>query len=373
MALYRIHNDTFEPIGMTRFADGDLREREHLQRMLREQIGIIVPNAMVLTEEFSDWESKRRIDLLCLDEDANLVVVELKRGEDGGHMELQALRYAAMLSHMSFPRAVETHQTYLDRLGSEADAEERILDFLTWDEPSEDDFARDTRVVLVAADFSTEITATVLWLNQRQLDVRCVRLFPHAMGDETLVWVEQIIPLPQAELYQIRMQEKTVGVLRERSRRRAFTGYWFVNIGEYDGPDNRRSWTDARTHGFLSAGGNSVRQIAELKVGDRVLAYRKRYGYVGAGVVTQEATAWDEFRVSDAPIDELPLEQRPGLQGPDPERGEHCLGIRWLHTREREDAVKADYRRPTACKIWDRDLVDRVLQGFGLDDADWPD
>ena len=36
-----------------------------------------------VAEEFSDWEdSHRRIDLLCLDKDADLVVVELKRTED---------------------------------------------------------------------------------------------------------------------------------------------------------------------------------------------------------------------------------------------------------------------------------------------------
>ena len=35
-------------------------------------------------------------NLLCIDREANLVVVELKRTEDGGHMDLQAIRYAAM-------------------------------------------------------------------------------------------------------------------------------------------------------------------------------------------------------------------------------------------------------------------------------------
>ena len=51
---------------------------------------------LVVAEEFGDWEeSKRRIDLLGLDRDATLVVIELKRTDDGGHMELQAIRYAA--------------------------------------------------------------------------------------------------------------------------------------------------------------------------------------------------------------------------------------------------------------------------------------
>ena len=45
---------------------------------------------MVIEEEFGDWEdSLRRIDLLCLNRKAQLVVLELKRTEDGGHMELK--------------------------------------------------------------------------------------------------------------------------------------------------------------------------------------------------------------------------------------------------------------------------------------------
>jgi len=46
---------------------------------------------LVIAEEFDGWDkSRRRIDLLGGDKDANLVVYELKRMEDGGHMDLHA-------------------------------------------------------------------------------------------------------------------------------------------------------------------------------------------------------------------------------------------------------------------------------------------
>lgn len=70
-----------------------MSERADIQRLLKRQIEIISPDTLVSAEEFSDWEdSKRRIDLLGIDTDANLVVIELKRTDDGGHMELQAVR-----------------------------------------------------------------------------------------------------------------------------------------------------------------------------------------------------------------------------------------------------------------------------------------
>ncbi len=53
---------------------------------------MIAPDLLVVSEEFGEWDdSRRRIDLLAIDRDANLVVIELKRTEDGGHMELQAI------------------------------------------------------------------------------------------------------------------------------------------------------------------------------------------------------------------------------------------------------------------------------------------
>ena len=102
-------------------------------------------------------DSRRRIDLLGLDKDANLVVIELKRTDDGGHMELQAVRYAAMVSQMTFDQAVEAYRTYLEAQGQEEDAREGILSFLGWEEANDDQFAQDVRLVLVSAEFSKEI------------------------------------------------------------------------------------------------------------------------------------------------------------------------------------------------------------------------
>ena len=111
MAVYELTKDTIRPIDETSFAKLGWNERSDLQRLLRSHIETISsdsspdapPEFLVIAEEFGEWEdSKRRIDLLALDRDAKLVVIELKRTDDGGHMELQAIRYAAMVSAMTF-------------------------------------------------------------------------------------------------------------------------------------------------------------------------------------------------------------------------------------------------------------------------------
>src|SRR5262249_9436851 len=203
MPIYEVTATEFRRIEEGEFRASGLRERSDIQRLLRTQIDVISEDLYVLTEEFSDWEeSKRRIDILAIDANANLVVIELKRTSDGGHMELQAIRYASMVSAMTFERAVQIHAAFLSSIAEDpAKAESRLLDFLDWAEPDEEAFAADSRIILVSADFSKELTTSVLWLIDHGLDVRCIRMRPHRDGERTLVDVQQIIPLPEAHEY----------------------------------------------------------------------------------------------------------------------------------------------------------------------------
>ncbi len=190
---------------------------------------------MVLAEEYGRWEdSRRRIDLLCLDQEANLVVIELKRTEDGGHMDLQALRYAAMVSTMTFARAVEAHREYLKATNPELidETEDIILRFLGWDEPQEEEFGNDVRIFLVSAEFSREITSCVLWLNERGIDIRCVRLKPYKLDSQVLLDVQQLVPLPEATDYQIQIREKAEQKRQRKSFNPDFTKFDFILDGE---------------------------------------------------------------------------------------------------------------------------------------------
>lgn len=216
MAIYEYREKQLEKASETKFKSLGIKERSDLQRLLRDQIEVVAPDCLVIGEEFGDWvDSSRRIDLLAIDRDANLVVIELKRTEDGGHMELQSLRYAAMVSTMTFERAVKVFEDYLETRGIEQNAEKTILSFLGWDNSSDEEFGNDVKIILVSADFSIELTGTVLWLSQRDIDIRCVRIKPYIRNEQILLDVQQIIPLPEAEEYQVRIREKRQ---KERSR-----------------------------------------------------------------------------------------------------------------------------------------------------------
>ena len=238
MTLYSFNDDQLLPLDRTGFQAEHLRERQDLQRLIRDQIEVLDENLLVLSEEFGDWEdSRRRIDLLCLDGDANLVVVELKRTKRGGHMELQALRYAAMVAKMTFEQATEAHARYLEARGNggrsdaQKKAETAILDHLGWDECDEDAFNQDVRILLASQNFSTELTSAVLWMNERDIDIRCVRMRPYRQdGGPLILEVQTIIPLPEAADYQVRVREKRQS---ERiSRTRQVRAQTHLRVGE---------------------------------------------------------------------------------------------------------------------------------------------
>src|SRR2546423_2375184 len=295
MALYEITSENLKPITPTTFDQAGLRERTDLQRLLRKQIDVILPDTLVIAEEFGEWdESKRRIDLLGLDKDANLVVIELKRTEDGGHMELQAIRYAAMVSKMTFEKAVDIYGDYLSKGGSDTDARTAILEFLEWEEPKEDSFAQVVRIVLVSANFSKEVTTAVLWLNEHDLDIRCFRLTPYNDNGRVFVVVQQIIPLPEVADYQIQIGQKEQSERRGRAERNPqYYNFWESLLALAEGRTN--------LHASLSPSTNdSLRVKAWRKVS---LWYVINQHDSRVGLYTWQADVYDELHAHRQEID----------------------------------------------------------------------
>jgi hypothetical protein len=238
--IYEITKTGINRLSEATYSSAGIQERRDLQRLLREHIDVIAPNALIIAEEFGDWaDSKRRIDLLAIGKDANLVVIELKRTEDGGHMELQAIRYAAMVSTMTFEKAVETFGEYLDKIGKGGqDPRSIMLEFLEWDAPNDTDFAQEVRIVLASANFSPELTSSVLWLRTYNIDVCCMRLKPYSLDGRLLIDVQQIIPLPEATDYQVKFREK---VRQERESRTSIVDFtrWDIQI---EGEAHESQW-----------------------------------------------------------------------------------------------------------------------------------
>ena len=178
------------------------------------------------------------------------------------------------------------------------------------------------------------------------------------MGLEAVLDVQQVLPLPEAQAYIVKLREKAI---ERREAARHDTGYWFMNTGE--GSNASRSWDDCRKYGFMLAGGGPkyIGFARELRVGDKVFAYLSGHGYVGLGEVIAEAVPFNDFvpEGHSRPLPELPLaatidEERMAH----PDRCDWCARIRWIHAVSREQAVlKERARRKTLDRIKQPDLV----------------
>jgi len=286
MPLWEFLADRLIAVPRTSFEQSSMWERRDLQRLLRDQPEVLGDDLMVIAEEFSNWvHSDLRVDLLCIDRSANLVVVELKRDDRGGHAELQAIRYASMVAPSTFEQVVEAYRAYTARRHRESDvhaeltaedARLAILDFLEWDAPDDDSFGNDVRIILAAADFSIPLTSAVLWLRSRgNIDIRCVRLMPYAFptsaGQRLLVDVQQLVPLPEVADLTDRMadKEERKREARASSGTRDYTRF-DLTIGERNFHRLPKRWLAYETvRAVLSAGVRPERILEETAEGRR--------------------------------------------------------------------------------------------------------
>jgi hypothetical protein len=180
MPLFEMKPGELLAVPSSTFANEKILERADLQRLMRARIDAIANDVLIVAEEFGPFsDAKRRIDVLGIDREGRLVVLEFKRTLDGGHLELQALRYAAMISTMTFDDLVGHYENYLVAVEPEAadEAQARLANWLDYGNATV--ISRHVRIVPVSTGFHREITTTVLWLTDLYgLDICCVRLTP---------------------------------------------------------------------------------------------------------------------------------------------------------------------------------------------------
>lgn len=291
-------------------------------------------------------------------------------------MELQAVRYAAMVSTMTFEQAVSTYEQFLGQ-GAGPDARTRILEFLGWTESREDDFAQDVRIVLFSEDYSRELTTSILWLNEKGVDITCYRIGLYKVGERLLAEFRQIIPLKEAEEYQVKVRNKLQEAQAARRERVPWNGELYANYGD----DAYRSWEDAKKFGFISAGGGEwfSRTLRLLEPGRRVWVNRPGKGYVGVGIVRSGPIEASEFEVTTKTGNRKYLEVgmvRPEMREAalDPERSDRFVRIEWLATVDEAKAVREpgffgnqnSAAQPRAAS-WPQ-TVARLKIAFGIED-----
>lgn len=210
--MFRINKETNEitQVEARLFGDLGFREREHLQEWIAKNPDALGEDLLIIQKEFSGFsDTNERLDLLALDKDKNLVVIENKLDDTGRDVVWQALKYVSYCSRLSTSQIVRIYQQYLDATGASLDARTSIFEFLE----IEDDLDlvlndKDQRIILVANHYRKEVTSTVLWLLDHEIQIQCFKATPYSIGDNLLLNMEQIIPVPEASEFIIDLKEK---------------------------------------------------------------------------------------------------------------------------------------------------------------------
>ena len=215
-----------------RFSDLNLHERPHLQEWFVRTPKAFGEDLLIIQKEFDGFaDTRERLDLLALDKEGRLVIVENKLDDSGRDVVWQALKYVAYCSSLKKAEIVEIYQKYLDRWFNGDTAVPNLCEFLDVEDLDDTvlNAGNEQRLILVAANFRKEVTATVLWLIGHGVRAQCFRAVPYSFGEELLIDLQQIIPTPEAADYMIGMaakesEEKSVQGTQKRRHemRRAF-------------------------------------------------------------------------------------------------------------------------------------------------------
>jgi len=209
--VYDKRKKSIAPCKETEFRTHGLLERQDLAKWIESNPAILGEELLIVTSEYDRFDkTNERLDLLALDKDGNLVVIELKRGDSGKNVDLQALKYAAYCSTLRLTDLVDMYIWFQKQKGtilSPEQAQQTILDFI-----ENDDFEElndRPRIMLVASEFRPEVTASVLWLRTFGMDISCVKWDAYELSEDCLAINSSVlIPLPEAKDFVIQAEKK---------------------------------------------------------------------------------------------------------------------------------------------------------------------
>lgn len=211
--VFTVSGATATRVGGVSIESLGLTERAHLQEWVIAHPDIIGQSVLVVAFEFDRWSSstgvnpRDRLDVLGLDQDGRLVLAELKRGRAPDTVELQAIKYAAMVSRFSEDSLADLHAEFLERTQqlklTNVEALEKLqAHVLAGLSP---DLLLRPRIVLLAEDFSPIVTSSVVWLNEQGVDISLRRYQAYrTTSGETMITVSQLYAVAEIGDFEVK-------------------------------------------------------------------------------------------------------------------------------------------------------------------------
>lgn len=292
----------------------------------------------------------KRIDVLAMDEDGNLIIIELKRDRSPRDIVGQLLDYASWVRHLTTKDVHELARTASGRSLPELYRER-------YGKSVPETLNASHQMIVVASEVD-EATKRIIEYLSEEHDVGINASFFNIFGAEGHEWLTTDSLLDQEEV-----KDRAV-----KKARAPWSGLYYVT----GGAEEDRPWEDLRRHGFMTADGGRqyTNQLDRLEVGARIFYYQKRTGYLGYGIVTSGKALASEYVLADGRklVDVLPARYLIQFSD-DPDRAAYIVGVEWQQTFDRSDARTYPgifANQSIACKIYDQQTSDFLRREFAV-------
>lgn len=334
-----------------------------LEQLILDDPEILEAKLLLLDSQVATKYGKY-IDLVGMDSEGVLHIVELKRDRTPREVVAQALDYASWVQELSNSDVREIFENANPGRSFDEAFAQRFDGA-----PVPDELNSGHVMTIVASDLDAATERIVAYLNNSHglpINVMMFRYFTDN-GHEYLArtWlIDEGAPVAAS------------GTTRNKGTRAVWNGLdWYGAFGV----GNTRSWHDARTYGFISAGGADwySKTLKGLPAGARVFVHVPQHGYVGVGIVQGPAAPADEAVLEidgiTQPFRSLSLQgeylHSPG--GGDVDSAEYIVPVRWIDTVALEDAVWRPgmfANQNSACKLRNQFTIDELTREFRLTD-----
>jgi len=317
---------------------------ERLEDLIEAEPSILGQPLLLIGRQVITAHGKR-VDLLAMDGEGALHVLELKKDKTPRDVIAQVLDYGSWVQGLSHDDVLGIYSGY----APEKPIEVAFAEVFGVTFPEEVNTGH--WLTVVASDIDPESQRIVEYLASYDLPVNVV-FFRYFIDDER-EYLARTWLIDQAQ----EAGPKAAGA----KTKEPWNGKdWYVSFGEE--PDVR-SWDDARTHGFVSAGGGEwyTRSLEQVPEGARVWACIPKSGYVGVGIATGPAR-----RLSESGLDPTALA---GTYSHPNGEVEWILPVEWLTHVPRSKAVweKGMFaNQNTACRLRNKFTLDRLHPAFGV-------
>jgi len=346
MDLWKIDNVQLVPMNKIAL---DLEKR--LKKWIYDDISLLGLDLLILGKEvhtaFGGF-----IDILAIDNEGNLVIIELKRNKTPRDIIAQCLDYGTWVKDLNYDEIIELYKSYM-----KSDLEKEFEKY--FDDKLPEEINKTYKIIIVAESLDDSTERIVDHLNNDyRVNINAIFFNIFENGGNEFIgrsWLKD----PEDN------ENKNPKI-----RNQNWTGFYFVNTGITD--ENERKWDYNLRYQFISAGGGNryINAIKKLKKGDKIFALIKQNGYVGYGIVEEEAVIVKEYVFNGKKmIDDLPDNHTWKLQK-DPSKDEWVVKINWIKTFNENNAKwfkGAFANQNVVCKLYDIDTFDYLIKEFEID------